>query len=173
MTKHWPLSIVLLLSLAALAQENVKGKLAPELRVQRAHKGAVHVIVQFKHSLNSGHQEKIHARGGMVNAELGIVKAVAATLPANALATLANDDDVAYISPDRPLKPTSTNQITQQTVEPMDQTPTFRVTVVSRTVQAVNYRQRGGATTLGFKGTELMPAAHAQARGSSPRNWDC
>jgi outer membrane protein OmpA-like peptidoglycan-associated protein len=36
-------------------------------------------------------------------------------------------------------------------------------------VQAVNYQHRSGATTLGFKGTELMPAAHAQARVQSKR----
>ncbi len=53
------------------------------------------------------------------------------------------------------------------------QTPTFtyRVTVVSRSVQAVNYRNRGSATTLGFKGTDLMPAAHAQARVHSKKGY--
>jgi len=53
------------------------------------------------------------------------------------------------------------------------QTPTFtyRVTVVSRSVQAVNYRNRGAATTLGFKGTDLMPAAHAQARVKSKKGY--
>ena len=33
-------------------------------------------------------------------------------------------------------------------VEPMDQTPVFRVNVVSRTTKAVNYRHRGGSTTV-------------------------
>jgi len=53
------------------------------------------------------------------------------------------------------------------------QTPTFtyRVTVVSRSVQAVNYRNRGGATLLGFKGTDLMPAAHAQAKVHSKKGY--
>jgi len=53
------------------------------------------------------------------------------------------------------------------------QTPTFtyRVTVVSRSVQAVNYRNRGGATMLGFKGTDLMPAAHAQAKVHSKKGY--
>ena len=71
---------------------------------------------------------------------------------------------------------TSSIAATQQTqttmaVEPMAPTPTFRVIVISRTVQAVNYRNRGGATTLGFKGTELMPAAHAQARVKSKKGY--
>ncbi|MGO9211708.1 MAG: OmpA family protein [Terriglobales bacterium] len=53
------------------------------------------------------------------------------------------------------------------------QTPTFtyRVTVVSRSVQAVNYRNRGAATLLGFKGTDLMPAAHAQAKVHSKKGY--
>ena len=33
-------------------------------------------------------------------------------------------------------------------VEPMDQTPIFRVNVVSRTTKAVNYRHRGGSTAV-------------------------
>jgi outer membrane protein OmpA-like peptidoglycan-associated protein len=48
---------------------------------------------------------------------------------------------------------------------------TYRVTVVSRSVQAVNYRNRGSATLLGFKGTDLMPAAHAQAKVHSKKGY--
>ena len=55
--------------------------------------------------------------------------------------------------------------------EPMDQTPTFRVTVISRTIQAVNYHHRSGATKLGFKGTDLMPAAHAEAKVESKKGY--
>jgi len=35
-------------------------------------------------------------------------------------------------------------------VEPMAHTPTFRVTVISRSVRAVNYNHRSGATKLDF-----------------------
>ena len=42
-------------------------------------------------------------------------------------------------------------------VEPMDQTPTYRVNVVERTTQAVDYRDRGGTTTVSMRGTDLMP----------------
>ena len=41
-----------------------------------------------------------------------------------------------------------TNSQTTLAVEPMSPTPIFRVTVVSRSVQAVNYKHRGGATKL-------------------------
>jgi outer membrane protein OmpA-like peptidoglycan-associated protein len=52
-------------------------------------------------------------------------------------------------------------------VEPMDQTPVFRVNVVSRTTKAVNYRHRGGSTTVDFKGTDLMPLVRGKAKVDS------
>ncbi len=52
-------------------------------------------------------------------------------------------------------------------VEPMDQTPVFRVKVVSRTTKAVNYRHRGGSTTVDFKGTDLLPEASGKAKVNS------
>src|SRR5690242_19327592 len=52
-------------------------------------------------------------------------------------------------------------------VEPMDQTPVFRVNVVSRTTKAVNYRHRGGSTTVDIKGTDLMPDARGKAKVDS------
>jgi outer membrane protein OmpA-like peptidoglycan-associated protein len=62
-------------------------------------------------------------------------------------------------------------QETATPVEPMDQTPVFRVKVVSRTTKAVNYRHRGGSTTVDFKGTSLMPGAsgHAKVDGKEGR----
>jgi len=52
-------------------------------------------------------------------------------------------------------------------VEPMDQTPIFRVNVVSRTTKAVNYRHRGGSTTVDMKGTDLMPEVKGRAKVDS------
>ncbi|HEY1463782.1 MAG TPA: OmpA family protein, partial [Terriglobales bacterium] len=49
-------------------------------------------------------------------------------------------------------------------VEPMEQTPVFRVKVVSRTTKAVNYRHRGGSTTVEMKGTSLMPEVTGRAK---------
>ncbi len=54
-------------------------------------------------------------------------------------------------------------------VEPLAPTPTFRVNVISRTVQAVNYQHRSGATKLDFAGTDLMPSANGQAKVESKR----
>jgi len=64
-----------------------------------------------------------------------------------------------------------TNSQTNLVVEPMASTPTFRVTVISRSVQAVNYKHRGGATKLDFAGTDLMPAANGQAKVESKKGY--
>ena len=64
-----------------------------------------------------------------------------------------------------------TNSQTNLAVEPMDHTPTFRVTVVSRSVRAVNYKHRGGATKLDFAGTDLMPGANGQAKVESKKGY--
>ena len=47
--------------------------------------------------------------------------------------------------------------------------PTFRVTVVSRSVQAVNYEHRSGASRVDFSGTDLMPSANGEAKVNSKR----
>jgi outer membrane protein OmpA-like peptidoglycan-associated protein len=71
---------------------------------------------------------------------------------------------------------TTSIDATQQTqttmaVEPMTPTPTFRVTVISRTARAVNYKHRGGATKLDFAGTELMPKASGEAKVESKQGY--
>ena len=63
------------------------------------------------------------------------------------------------------------NSPSTMAVEPMEHTPTFRVTVVSRSVQAVNYKHRGGATKVDFAGTDLMPQANGQAKVESKKGY--
>ncbi len=53
----------------------------------------------------------------------------------------------------------------------MSSTPTFRVNVVSRNVQAVNYQHRSGATKIDFAGTDLMPGANGQAKVESKKGY--
>lgn len=62
-----------------------------------------------------------------------------------------------------------TNSQTTMTVKPMARTHTFRINVISRNVQAVNYRHRSGATKVDFAGTELMPSANGEAKVESKR----
>ncbi|MGA8764747.1 MAG: OmpA family protein [Candidatus Sulfotelmatobacter sp.] len=56
-------------------------------------------------------------------------------------------------------------------VEPMSPTPTFRVVVISRNVQAVNYKHRSGASKVDFAGTDLMPSANGQAKVESKKGY--
>ena len=55
------------------------------------------------------------------------------------------------------------------TVEPINTKPTFRVTVISRSVRAVNYQHRSGSSKLDFAGTDLMPSANGVAEVNSKR----
>jgi outer membrane protein OmpA-like peptidoglycan-associated protein len=62
-----------------------------------------------------------------------------------------------------------TNSQTTGKVEHMSSTPTFRVTVISRSVQAINYEHRSGSSKLDFAGTSLMPSANGEAKVNSKR----
>jgi len=62
-----------------------------------------------------------------------------------------------------------TDSSTNLALEPMAHTPTFRVTVVSRSVQAVNYKHRSGSSKLDFAGTDLMASGNGVAEVNSKR----
>lgn len=49
--------------------------------------------------------------------------------------------------------------------------PTYRVTVTERTMKAINYRHRSGATKIDFRGTDLLPNAHGQAKVESKQGY--
>src|SRR4029077_4956620 len=93
--------IVLVTLLSSLAWSKDR-KLAPEVKADHSTE-LVNVIVQFKHSPGEQHKGKIRANGGMVDSDLPLVRALSIKVPANRLHNLANDPEVAYISPDRPL----------------------------------------------------------------------
>jgi len=56
-----------------------------------------------------------------------------------------------------------------QTAPPPDPQPIYRVTVVSRTLAAVNYEHMGVPTPIDFRGTVLLPAARGNATVESKR----
>jgi outer membrane protein OmpA-like peptidoglycan-associated protein len=60
---------------------------------------------------------------------------------------------------------------TELTVEPLSPTPVFHVSVTSRSVRAINYQHRSGATKVDFAGTSLMPAASGQAKVESKKGY--
>lgn len=53
--------------------------------------------------------------------------------------------------------------------KPVEHVPVFKVNVISRTVQAVNYQHHGGSTKINFAGTSLMPTASGEAKVQSRR----
>jgi outer membrane protein OmpA-like peptidoglycan-associated protein len=63
-------------------------------------------------------------------------------------------------------QPTADEQSNDR-VERMAHTPVYRVNVVSRTTDSVDYRHHSGATTLDFRGTDLMPGANGHAKVES------
>jgi len=54
-------------------------------------------------------------------------------------------------------------------VEPSGHGSTYRVIEISRTVQAINYRHRSGATDVNLLGTALLPSADGKAKVRSKR----
>ena len=98
-----------LLALVTVAAAQNK-KLSPEL--QNPAEGAVNVIVQFTAPPTARHHQKVLSRGGKLKQELGLVQAAAYSMPSSAVADLANDPEVVYVAPDRPLSGAITSDAT-------------------------------------------------------------
>jgi outer membrane protein OmpA-like peptidoglycan-associated protein len=49
--------------------------------------------------------------------------------------------------------------------------PIYRVSVTARTAKAINYRHRSGATKIDFRGTELLPLSHGEAKVESKQGY--
>jgi len=52
---------------------------------------------------------------------------------------------------------------------PVGSTPTYVVSETSRTVEAVDYQHRGGASEVDLAGTALLPSADGKAKVRSKR----
>ena len=70
---------------------------------------------------------------------------------------------VAAASPAHISAQAAPNPTQQNVAAPQGDIPVFRVTVVGRTVPAINYRPRSGDTRINFAGTTLMPKAEGWA----------
>jgi outer membrane protein OmpA-like peptidoglycan-associated protein len=49
--------------------------------------------------------------------------------------------------------------------------PIYRVSVTARTAKAINYQHRSGATKIDFRGTELLPKSHGEAKVESKQGY--
>ena len=63
----------------------------------------VRVIVQFRSPAMGAAHRRVLGRGGALNRDLDLVRAKAYTVPAEQIDRLADDPDVEFVSPDRPL----------------------------------------------------------------------
>jgi len=88
-----------------------QGRVAPDLSglLAKAQHGSsdgktVKVIVQYRQIPSASHYATMLARGAHLNAKLHMIQGAAFTIPASALADLANDPEVSFVSLDHPLK---------------------------------------------------------------------
>ncbi|HZP22235.1 MAG TPA: S8 family serine peptidase, partial [Terriglobales bacterium] len=98
--KRW-LWLVFSFLIAAPLMAN-DAKLAPELKQPTGNQTTA-VIVQYRTVPGEAHRARIRAMNGTVGKSFRSFKALAAQLPASAVAALSDDDSVVYISPDRPI----------------------------------------------------------------------
>ena len=90
----------------------------------------------------------------------GIVAVLLSTL-AVAQQGQQNPAPPLYPAPNSPAQEQSKQNVQAQANADM---PVFRVNVYARSARAVNYRNRGGSTTVDIKGTDLMPAIDGRAK---------
>src|SRR5690606_16944420 len=77
----------------------------------------------------------------------------------------------AQVNPAQQANPTQNVPSGNTQVQSGQSMPVYRVTVVSKSTKAVNYRHRGGATKIDFKGTALMPRANGEAKVESKQGY--
>ena len=101
--------VVLVVSLAAASLCLGQGaRLSPDL-AGRDPQARVNVIIRYKQAPQQRHVDAVVSRGGRHLGMLGMLNGAVYSVPAKALAELANDPDVSYISPDRPVKAAGSN----------------------------------------------------------------
>jgi subtilisin family serine protease len=82
--------------------------------------GAMRVIVQYKNAPGATQFSRAQGRGAKLHASLSSVRAGVFTMSPAAIRALANDSDVAFISPDRPLKAMVTSRLSGRRRQCMD-----------------------------------------------------
>ena len=103
--------MLLLATGMAFGQSGESGRIAPELSgflakalQGSAHSQTVRVIVQYRQVPTAAHYATMQQRGGVLHSKLHMIKGAAFTIPVSALASLANDPEVAHVSVDHPIK---------------------------------------------------------------------
>jgi len=92
------------------ANKHAPSKFSPDLQSAIGANGMVTVNVQFKAFPTNGYLKGRQSGGATLRWKLPTIRAVTMTVPAKMLTTLANDANVVYISPDRPMGMTANPQ---------------------------------------------------------------
>src|SRR4051812_37219198 len=71
---------------------------------EASHFGRIDVIVQFNQTLSPELHGKVERKGGVLQRELGLIRAAVYSVPADVAASIADDPEVDYVSPDRPVQ---------------------------------------------------------------------
>jgi len=93
----------------ALNSDTPTAKFSKDLSQAGDANGMVTVIVQYRQMPTSSHLKAIRDGGAAIKSTLHVIHAVTMRVPASMLPALANDPNVAYISPDRPIRMAATN----------------------------------------------------------------
>src|SRR5438034_585117 len=106
------LALITLLA-AALSFADGKHKLSKDLEeLKSGLSGAtVDVIIQFKQAPTDAQHGKVEGHGGVLKKKLDVIRGAHYSVPVKSLPALADDPDVAFISPNRPLSGTSTSTL--------------------------------------------------------------
>ena len=117
-TTTWGARLVLLALITLLAAglslaDGKKHKLSKDLDALKRgpHGTTVDVIVQYKVTPTDAQHLRVQGRGGVLKTKLDAIKGAHYSVPVESLDALADDPDVAYISPNRPLSGTSTSKL--------------------------------------------------------------
>ncbi|OLD81854.1 MAG: hypothetical protein AUF67_06390 [Acidobacteria bacterium 13_1_20CM_58_21] len=107
------MALVVLLAAALSFAGGKKHKLSKDLDgLKGSNSGSrVDVIIQFNHAPTDGHHQKVQRKGGLLKSKMDLIKGALYSVPVGSLDALADDADVAYISPNRPLSGTSTSTL--------------------------------------------------------------
>jgi serine protease AprX len=97
------LALITLLAAGWSLADGKKHKVSSDLDALKGGKNGatVDVIIQFNQTPTAAHHQKVQNKGGVLKTKLDFIKGAHYNVPVDALDGLANDPDVAYISPDR------------------------------------------------------------------------
>ncbi len=99
------LALITLLAAGLSFADGKKRGLSTDLDALKGgkHGATVDVIIQFKQTPTNAHHQKVHNKGGVLKRKLDVIKGAHYSIPVEALDALADDPDVLFISPNRPV----------------------------------------------------------------------